>query len=128
MDVVKAVETYITKMVSTPNAMKVLLLDTHTVRTDLRVKLMPNDRLSCPSDTNSVVSHYPIHSALSSSIPHRPNALRRLETFREELLILHHDAMQCFRVVNHNHTSLHNELRVNNRRAVVDEDPLRATI
>ncbi|KAI0074122.1 Sec1-domain-containing protein [Panus rudis PR-1116 ss-1] len=30
MDVVKAVETYITKMVSVPNAMKVLLLDTHT--------------------------------------------------------------------------------------------------
>ena len=32
MDVYKAIETYITKMVSTPNAMKVLLLDTHTVR------------------------------------------------------------------------------------------------
>jgi hypothetical protein len=31
MDVVKAVETYITKLVSTPSAMKVLLLDTHTV-------------------------------------------------------------------------------------------------
>ncbi|KAI0328911.1 Sec1-domain-containing protein [Cubamyces sp. BRFM 1775] len=30
MDVVKAVETYITKMVSTPSSMKVLLLDTHT--------------------------------------------------------------------------------------------------
>ncbi|PPQ72304.1 hypothetical protein CVT24_004581 [Panaeolus cyanescens] len=30
MDVVKAVETYITKMVSTPSAMKVLLLDSHT--------------------------------------------------------------------------------------------------
>ncbi|KAJ8595239.1 Sec1-like protein [Rhizopogon salebrosus TDB-379] len=30
MDVVKAVETYITKLVSTPSAMKVLLLDTHT--------------------------------------------------------------------------------------------------
>ncbi|KAL5520076.1 hypothetical protein ACEPAG_1736 [Sanghuangporus baumii] len=30
MDVVKAVETYVTKMVSTPNAMKVLLLDSHT--------------------------------------------------------------------------------------------------
>ncbi|KIP09648.1 hypothetical protein PHLGIDRAFT_126102 [Phlebiopsis gigantea 11061_1 CR5-6] len=30
MDVVKAVETYITKMVSEPSAMKVLLLDTHT--------------------------------------------------------------------------------------------------
>ncbi|KAF4577353.1 vacuolar protein sorting-associated protein 45 [Pleurotus pulmonarius] len=30
MDVLKAVETYVTKMVSTPSAMKVLLLDTHT--------------------------------------------------------------------------------------------------
>lgn len=30
MDVVKAVETYITKLVSEPSAMKVLLLDTHT--------------------------------------------------------------------------------------------------
>jgi hypothetical protein len=30
MDVVKAVETYITKLVSVPSAMKVLLLDTHT--------------------------------------------------------------------------------------------------
>ncbi|KAI0632402.1 Sec1-like protein [Trametes polyzona] len=30
MDVVKAVETYITKMVSTPSTMKVLLLDNHT--------------------------------------------------------------------------------------------------
>ncbi|KDQ62502.1 hypothetical protein JAAARDRAFT_121394 [Jaapia argillacea MUCL 33604] len=30
MDVVKAVETYITKMVSSPSVMKVLLLDTHT--------------------------------------------------------------------------------------------------
>lgn len=32
MDVIKAVETYITKMVSEPSVMKVLLLDTHTVR------------------------------------------------------------------------------------------------
>lgn len=32
MDVVKAVDTYITKMVSIPSAMKVLLLDVHTVR------------------------------------------------------------------------------------------------
>ncbi|KAF4617671.1 hypothetical protein D9613_005878 [Agrocybe pediades] len=30
MDVVKAVETYVTKLVSTPSSMKVLLLDTHT--------------------------------------------------------------------------------------------------
>lgn len=32
MDVFKAVETYITKMVSTPSTIKVLLLDAHTVR------------------------------------------------------------------------------------------------
>jgi hypothetical protein len=32
MDVLKAVETYITKLVSVPPSMKVLLLDTHTVR------------------------------------------------------------------------------------------------
>ncbi|KAJ8496546.1 hypothetical protein ONZ45_g12407 [Pleurotus djamor] len=31
MDVLKAVETYVTKMVSNPSTMKVLLLDTHTV-------------------------------------------------------------------------------------------------
>lgn len=31
MDVVKAIETYVTKLVSVPSAMKVLLLDTHTV-------------------------------------------------------------------------------------------------
>jgi len=31
MDVVKAVDTYITKMVAVPSAMKVFLLDTHTV-------------------------------------------------------------------------------------------------
>jgi len=35
MDVFKAVETYITKMVSEPSAMKVFLLDTHTVRGDV---------------------------------------------------------------------------------------------
>lgn len=32
MDVTKAIETYITKMVSEPSAIKVLLLDSHTVR------------------------------------------------------------------------------------------------
>ncbi|KAG6857135.1 hypothetical protein H0H87_008705 [Tephrocybe sp. NHM501043] len=31
MDVVKAVETYVTKLIATPSAMKVLLLDSHTV-------------------------------------------------------------------------------------------------
>jgi len=33
MDVVKAIETYVNKMVATPLAMKVLLLDSHTVCT-----------------------------------------------------------------------------------------------
>lgn len=37
MDVVKAVETYIVKMVSVPPAMKVLLLDSHTVRDDASI-------------------------------------------------------------------------------------------
>lgn len=32
MNVVKAVETYIMKMIETPATMKVLLLDSHTVR------------------------------------------------------------------------------------------------
>lgn len=31
MDVVKAVETYVSKMISMPSSMKVLLLDSHTV-------------------------------------------------------------------------------------------------
>ena len=35
MDVVKAVETYVNKLVSTPSSMKVLLLDTHTVRPNI---------------------------------------------------------------------------------------------
>lgn len=44
MDVVKAVETYITKMVSTPSSMKVLLLDNHTVclKDKFRALLLPN--------------------------------------------------------------------------------------
>jgi hypothetical protein len=37
MDVVKAVETYVTKLVSVPSAMKVLLLDTHTVCSEAAV-------------------------------------------------------------------------------------------
>ena len=40
MDVVKAVETYITKMVSTPSSMKVLLLDNHTVSRPRRMTVI----------------------------------------------------------------------------------------
>lgn len=36
MDVVKAIETYVTKIVSVPSSMKVLLLDAHTVRVNTR--------------------------------------------------------------------------------------------
>ena len=45
MDVFKAVEAYITKMVSEPSAMKVLLLDTHTVRGDVPPIPLRNDWL-----------------------------------------------------------------------------------
>lgn len=41
MDVTKAIETYITKMVSEPSAIKALLLDSHTVRYALILSLFP---------------------------------------------------------------------------------------
>ena len=69
MDVFKAVETYITRMVSEPSAMKVLLLDTHTVR------LYPNDIVLAKSnfrtDTNRLVCFYAIDAAISPSLSHR---------------------------------------------------------
>jgi hypothetical protein len=40
MDVTKAIETYITKMVSEPSSIKVLLLDSHTVRKVLPLVLL----------------------------------------------------------------------------------------
>jgi hypothetical protein len=44
MDVFKAVETYVTKMVSTPSAVKVLLLDSHTVRIHIMLANTPLDK------------------------------------------------------------------------------------
>ncbi|KAF8442956.1 Sec1-like protein [Boletus edulis BED1] len=64
MDVVKAVETYITKMVSTPSAMKVLLLDTHTTPI-----------VSLASTQSTLLSHQVyltdrIDNRLRNSMPH----------------------------------------------------------
>jgi len=65
MDVVKAVETYITKLVSTPSAMKVLLLDTHTVRfsssllpcIDIPLVVLPDaDCLSCLDTVDALIA------------------------------------------------------------------------
>lgn len=72
MDVVKAVETYVTKMVSTPNAMKVLLLDAHTVRLMFpRFEYMPVSDVI--SDPHRVSVCYTKHAFVSSSLPDRQN-------------------------------------------------------
>jgi hypothetical protein len=62
MDVVKAVETYVSKMISTPNAMKVLLLDSHTVRwstvltlSNADIELDP-DSITCGDTKRTFVS------------------------------------------------------------------------
>lgn len=69
MDVVKAVETYITKMVSTPNAMKVLLLDTHTVRL-LNYHCGMNAEAGYAIDTNCVPRVDAVYATVASSLPY----------------------------------------------------------
>lgn len=79
MDVFKAVETYITKMVSEPSAMKVLLLDTHTVRGD--VPFIPLRKSQLPAgfvDTNRLLGIHSVDFVIAPSLPHRPN--RQQET------------------------------------------------
>lgn len=56
MDVVKAVETYVTKLVSVPNSMKVLLLDTHTVRSVTYLQYADIPRLSRQTPIVSLAS------------------------------------------------------------------------
>ena len=68
MDVVKAVETYIIKMVSVPPAMKVLLLDSHTVRDDASISAFLDQRQSL--DSNSVPGLYAVDSSFTPSLPH----------------------------------------------------------
>lgn len=83
MDVVKAVETYITKLVSTPSAMKVLLLDTHTVRlSSLRCRVLTSLSLfyqtpivSLASTQSTLLSHQVyltdrIDNRLRNPMPH----------------------------------------------------------
>ena len=68
MDVVKAVETYIIKMVSVPPAMKVLLLDSHTVSDDTSIPVFLNQRLSL--DSNSVPGLHAVDPSITPSLPH----------------------------------------------------------
>jgi hypothetical protein len=68
MDVVKAVETYIIKMVSVPPAMKVLLLDSHTVRDDASIPAFLNQRRSV--DSNSVPGLNAVNPSITPSLPH----------------------------------------------------------
>jgi hypothetical protein len=68
MDVVKAVETYIIKMVSVPPAMKVLLLDSHTVRDDASISAFLDQRQSL--DSNSIPGLYAVDPSFTPSLPH----------------------------------------------------------
>ena len=66
MDVVKAVETYVTKMISTPHTVKVLLLDTQTVRQLAHLSAMVDvDQLS---DTYCFFIYDPKHSLGTASL------------------------------------------------------------
>ncbi|KAJ7928017.1 Sec1-like protein [Mycena leptocephala] len=64
MDVIKAVETYVSKLVSTPTSMKVLLLDSHTVCPFplLSVDVCRTRRLG--ADTNSFPCVNPVHPSV----------------------------------------------------------------
>jgi len=77
MDVIKAIETYVTRMVSEPSAMKVLLLDSHTVR-KLDSSLLATELKAFSQDTYSVPGVNAVNITLSSSLSHRPH--RQLKT------------------------------------------------
>ena len=72
MDVVKAVETYITKMVSTPSSMKVLLLDNHTVRFGLHVCLSDPMLTRTPSlgtDSHRLAFRHSVDAPVAPGLP-----------------------------------------------------------
>lgn len=71
MDVVKAVETYITKLVSVPSAMKVLLLDTHTVST--RLPGCRDQVNNLHADTDRVIGLNAVDVTFTSSLFDRSN-------------------------------------------------------
>lgn len=60
MDVFKAVEMYISKMVSEPSAMKVLLLDTHTVRGDVPLISAAQELTSYGSRRHRLYPRHPL--------------------------------------------------------------------
>jgi len=74
MDVVKAVETYVNKMVATPSTMKVLLLDTHTVCSKLLSQYWTPSMLSSIflilTDTYCLSVGYTVHIAVTPSLSH----------------------------------------------------------
>lgn len=70
MDVLKAVETYITKMVSEPSVMKVLLLDTHTVCAQ-HVTMF--NAYHNPADAYCLVCVHPVDAPVTPGLSHRPD-------------------------------------------------------
>jgi len=73
MDVVKAVETYVNKMVATPSTMKVLLLDTHTVCSKLLSQHWTPSMLSSiflRTDTYCLSVGDTVHIAVTPSLSH----------------------------------------------------------
>ena len=70
MDVVKAIETYVTKMVSTPPVMKVLLLDSHTVRIFLGYM---HRKHNLATDTYRLLGLNPVNASVPSSLSDGPN-------------------------------------------------------
>lgn len=77
MDVIKAVETYITKMVSEPSVMKVLLLDTHTVRVQSLV-IRSLLTIFLYIDSYCISRVHTIDPTIAPSVPNRPD--RQQET------------------------------------------------
>jgi hypothetical protein len=73
MDVMKAVETYVNKLVSTPSAMKVLLLDSHTVRIKSLVWNVRGILAPFRLDAYSVPCFDTVLFALVSSLPNGSN-------------------------------------------------------
>ena len=72
MDVIKAVETYITRMVSEPSAMKVLLLDTHTVRASLLLLRYAVTKVPC-IDSYCISGVHTVDTTIAPSVPHGPD-------------------------------------------------------
>jgi hypothetical protein len=73
MDVVKAVETYVNKLVSTPSSMKVLLLDTHTVRPDFFLLRRNATTISSFIDPHCLTSSHTVNTVIAPSLLDGPD-------------------------------------------------------